>query len=52
MQLEFQAYLNRDWNVGDHVRKISSLLSAGRFGAHAHKGWPPLAFSAERRRYE
>ena len=52
MALEFQAHLNCDWNIGDHAREISSVLCVGRFGAHAHEGWPPLAFPAERPRYE
>jgi hypothetical protein len=52
MALEVQAYLDRDWNVGDHAREISSVLSAGRFEARVHDGWPPLAFPAERPRYE
>ena len=52
MALEFQAHLNRDWNVGDHAREISSVLSAGRFEACVHDGWPPAAFPAERPRYE
>lgn len=52
MALEVQAHLDRDWNVGDHAREISSVLSAGRFEARVHDGWPPLAFPAERPRYE
>lgn len=52
MALEFQAHLYRDWNVGDHAREISSVLSTGRFEARVHDGWPPLAFPAERLRYE
>lgn len=52
MALEVQAHLDRDWNVGDHAREISSVLSAGRFEAHVHDGWPLLAFPAERLRYE
>lgn len=40
MELEFQA------------REISSVLSAGRFEARVHDGWPPLAFPAGRPRYE
>ena len=52
MALEVQAHLDRDWNVGDHAREISSVLSAGRYEARVHDGWPPLAFPAERPRYE
>ncbi len=52
MALEVQAHLDRDWNVGDNARGISSVLSAGRFEAHVHDGWPPLAYPAERPRYE
>jgi len=52
MALEVQAHLDRDWNVGDHARQISSVLCAGRFEAHVHDGWPPLAFPAERPRYK
>lgn len=52
MALEVQAHLDRDRNVGDHARPISSVLSAGRFEARVHDGWPPLAFPAERPRYE
>ena len=52
MALEVQAHLDRDWNVGDHAREISSVLSAGRFEAHVYDGWPPLACPAERPRYE
>ena len=42
--LEVQAHLNRDWNVGDHAREISSVLSAGRFEARVHDSWPPPPF--------
>ena len=52
MALEVQAHLYRDWNVGDHARQISNVLCAGRFEAHVHDGWPPLAFPDERPRYE
>ena len=52
MSDEVQAHLDRDWNTGDHAREISSVLSAGRFEARVHDGWPPLAFPAERPRYE
>ena len=52
MALEVQAHLDRDWNVGDHAREMSSVLSAGRFEARVHDGWPSLAFPAERPRYE
>src|SRR3546814_17997315 len=49
---EVQVHLDRDWNTGDHARAISSVLSAGRFEACVHDGWPPAAFPAERPRYE
>ncbi|WP_375383570.1 hypothetical protein [uncultured Sphingomonas sp.] len=49
---EVQAPLDRDCNTGDHARQISSVLSAGRFEARVHDGWPPPAFPAERPRYE
>ena len=49
---EIQGHLDRDWNTGDHAHEISSVLSAGRFEARVHEGWPPLAFPAERPRYE
>ena len=52
MSAEVQAHLDRDWNVGDHAREISSVLSPGRFEARVHDGWPPLAFPDERPRYE
>ena len=52
MSVELQAHLDRDWNVGNHAPEISSVLSAGRFEAHVRYGWPPLAFPAERPRYE
>ncbi|MDJ0275976.1 hypothetical protein QLH51_04050 [Sphingomonas sp. 2R-10] len=52
MSVEVQAHLDRDWNTGDHARSISSVLSAGRFEARVHDGWPPLAFPTERPRYE
>jgi len=52
MSMEVQAHLDRDWNTGDHARLISSVLSAGRFEAHVHDGWAPLAFPDERPRYE
>jgi hypothetical protein len=52
MSVELQARLDRDWNVGDHAREISSVLSAGRFEVHVHDGWPPLAFPVARPRYE
>jgi hypothetical protein len=52
MSVEVQAHLDRDWNTGDHARPISSVLSAGRFEARVHGGWPPLAYPAERPRYE
>ena len=48
MAAEVQAHLDRDWNVGDHARPLGSVLSAGRYVAHVHDGWPPLAFPAER----
>ena len=40
MALEVQAHLDRDWNVGDHARPISSVLSAGRFEARVHMAGP------------
>ena len=49
---EVQVHLDRDWNTGDHAREISSVLSAGRFEACVHDGWPPATFPAERPRYE
>jgi hypothetical protein len=52
MAAEVQAHLDHDWNIGDHAQPISSVLSAGRFEARVHDGWPPLAFPAERPRYE
>lgn len=52
MASEVQQHLDRDWNVGDHARPLSSVLSAGRFVAKVHDGWPPLAFPTERPRYE
>lgn len=52
MALEVQAYLDRDWNVEDHALEISSVLSTARFEPRVHDGWPPLAFPAERPRYE
>jgi hypothetical protein len=52
MAHEVQAHLDRNWNTGDHAREISSVLSAGRFEARVHDGWPPLSFPAERPRYE
>jgi hypothetical protein len=52
MASEVQQHLDRDWNVGDHACPLSSVLSAGRFVAQVHDGWPPLAFPAERPRYE
>ncbi|WP_242187171.1 hypothetical protein [Sphingomonas sp. CARO-RG-8B-R24-01] len=52
MAVEVQAHLDRDWNVDDHARPLSSVLSAGRYVAQVHDGWPPFAFPAERPRYE
>lgn len=52
MAAEVQAHLDRDWNTGDHAREISSVLSAGRFEARVHDAGLPLAFPAERPRYE
>lgn len=52
MASEVQQHLDRDWNVGDHARPLSSVLSAGRFVAQVHDGWPPLAFPTEHPRYE
>jgi hypothetical protein len=52
MSVEVRAHLDRDWNTGDHAQPISSVLSADRFKAHVHDGWPPLAFPAQRPRYE
>lgn len=49
---EVQQHLDRDWNVGDHARPLSSVLSTDHFVAQVHDGWPPLAFPAERPRYE
>ena len=45
MALEFRAHLNRDWNVGDHAREISSVLSPGRFEARVHEGYAPSRLS-------
>ena len=52
MAAEVQAHLDRDWNVDDHARPLSSVLSAGRYVAQVYDGWPPLAFPTERPRYE
>lgn len=52
MGAEIQGHLDRDWNVGDHARPLSRVLSAGRYVAQVHDGWPPLAFPAERPRFE
>lgn len=49
---EVQTHLDRDWNTGDYARPLSSVFSPGRFEARVHEGWPPLAFPAERPRYE
>ena len=49
---EVQTHLDRDWNVDDHARPLGSVLSAGRYEAQVHDGWPPLAFPMERPRYE
>ena len=48
---EVQVHLDRDWNVDDHARPLGSVLSAGRYIAQVHDGWPPLAFPTERPRY-
>jgi hypothetical protein len=52
MATEVQTHLDRDWNTDDHARPISSVLSAGRYEARVHDGWPPLAFPAEHPRYD
>ena len=52
MAAEVQAHLDRDWNVADHARPLSSVLSAGRYVAQVNEGWPPVAFPVERPRYE
>jgi hypothetical protein len=44
MALEVQAHLDRDWNVGDHARKISSVLCAGRFEAASTMAGPLSPF--------
>ena len=41
MAAEVQAHLDRDWNVGDHARPLSTVLSAGRYVAQVSDGWPP-----------
>jgi hypothetical protein len=52
MAAEIQDHLDRDWNVGDHARPLDSVLSAGRYEARVHDGWPPHVFPAERPHYE
>ena len=52
MAAEIQGHLDRDWNVADHARPLSSALSAGRYVAQVNDGWTPVAFPAERPRYE
>lgn len=47
-----QAELDRDWNLGDHARPLSSVLSAGRWESRAWPSWPPPRFQAETPRYE
>ena len=47
MAAEIQGHLDRDWNVADHARALSSVLSAGRYFAQVNDGWPPVACPAE-----
>ena len=49
---EAQIILDKDWNVGSHAHDISSTISAGRYMAMVHEGWPPAFFREVRPRYE
>lgn len=47
-----QEVLDRDWNTGSRKYDLNSTISAGKYLALIHDGWPPARYPEVRPRYE